>query len=71
MAESARVLIERRPSASLYLSVLEQNAAAQAFYDARGGTPVERRVAGPFPGGGSAPVLLYAWPDPSTLIDPS
>ncbi len=70
MTESARVLIERRPSATLYLSVLEQNTAAQAFCDARGSTPVVRRVAGPFPGGASAPELLYAWPDPSTLIEP-
>jgi ribosomal protein S18 acetylase RimI-like enzyme len=68
MAESARTLIERRPSSGLYLSVLEQNPAAQAFYEARGGTPVERKIAGPFPGGGTAPVIWYAWPDPSKLI---
>jgi ribosomal protein S18 acetylase RimI-like enzyme len=71
MAESARVLIQRRPSTGLYLSVLEQNTAAQAFYDARGGAPVVRKIAGPFPGGGNAPVILYAWPDPSMLIDRS
>lgn len=71
MAESARVLIRRRPSTGLYLSVLEQNTAAQAFYDARGGTPVARKIAGPFPGGGNAPVIWYAWPDPSRLIDRS
>lgn len=58
-------------STGLYLSVLEQNEAAQAFYDARGGTPVVRKIAGPFPGGGNAAVILYAWPDPSKLIDPN
>lgn len=68
MAESARVLIQRRPSTGLYLSVLEQNKAAQAFYDARGGTPVVHKIAGPFPGGGTAAVIWYAWPDPSKLI---
>ena len=53
----------------MYLSVLEQNKAAQAFYDAQGGICVERRLAGPFPGGGTAFVLIYAWPDPSTLLE--
>jgi GNAT superfamily N-acetyltransferase len=69
MAESARGLIARRPSSGLYLTVLEQNAAAQAFYTARGGIPAGRKVAGPFPGGGMAPVLRYAWPDPAELVD--
>jgi hypothetical protein len=55
----------------LYLTVLEQNTAAQAYYDARGGIVVERKIAGPFPGGGMAPVLTYAWPDPAKLINPS
>jgi len=68
MSESARMLIERRPSTGLYLSVLEQNKAAQAFYEAIGGTPVEHRTAGPFPGGGTAPVIWYAWRNPSELI---
>jgi ribosomal protein S18 acetylase RimI-like enzyme len=71
MAETARALLERRPSTGLYLWVLEQNTAAQAFYDARGGRPVGREIRGPFPGGGTAPALRYAWPDPSKLIDPS
>jgi len=68
MAESARTLIECRPSSGLYLSALEQNTAAQAFYGAIGGTAVERKLAGPFPGGGTAPVIWYAWPDPAILI---
>jgi ribosomal protein S18 acetylase RimI-like enzyme len=68
MSESARELLERRPASGLYLWVLEQNAAAQAFYDSRGGTAVERTVRGPFPGGGTAFGLRYAWSDPSTLL---
>jgi ribosomal protein S18 acetylase RimI-like enzyme len=69
MADTARALIQRRPSTGLYLWVLEQNKAAQAFYDARGGAAVGREIRGPFPGGGTAPALRYAWPDPSKLID--
>ena len=68
MAETARELIRRRPSSGLYLWVLEQNQAAQAFYRARGGTCVGRELAGPFPGGGTAVGLRYAWPDPATLL---
>jgi ribosomal protein S18 acetylase RimI-like enzyme len=68
LAESADSLIERRPASGLFLSVLEQNTAAQAFYDARGGTLVARRIGGPFPGGGTAPVFVYSWPDPSRLL---
>jgi ribosomal protein S18 acetylase RimI-like enzyme len=68
MSETAGVLLERRPSMGLYLWVLEQNTTAQGFYDARGGTIVERAVRGPFPGGGTAVGLRYAWPDPSNLL---
>ncbi|HEY3095380.1 MAG TPA: hypothetical protein VGK05_00940 [Acidimicrobiia bacterium] len=55
------------PSAGLYLWVLEQNTAAQAFYEARGGRCVGRGVAQP-PGGGAAAVLRYAWRDPGELL---
>jgi GNAT superfamily N-acetyltransferase len=68
MSETAHELIARRPSSGLFLSVLEQNSAAQVFYAARGGVNVERRMGGPFPGGGTAPVFLIAWPDPSSLL---
>ena len=68
MSETARVLLSRRPSTGLYLWVLEQNTAGQDFYDARGGAAVERAVRGPFPGGGTAVALRYAWPDPANLI---
>jgi ribosomal protein S18 acetylase RimI-like enzyme len=59
----------------LYLWVLEQNVAAQAFYQALGGTIVERAkvpdVAG-VPGrlNGSPNCLRVAWPDASTLAMP-
>jgi ribosomal protein S18 acetylase RimI-like enzyme len=68
MAETARVLTERRPGGALYLWVLEQNTAAQAFYSARGGVCVGGEVRGPFPGGGTAAALRYAWPDPAVLL---
>jgi GNAT superfamily N-acetyltransferase len=61
------------PPAGLYLWVLEQNADAQAFYEARGGRCVGRGLTDP-PGGdssrlnGSPAKLRYAWPDPSVLL---
>ena len=67
LAETARAVAWHRPSAGLYLWVLEQNSAAQAFYQAQGGTCVERELAGPFPGGGHAFSFRYAWPDLSKL----
>jgi ribosomal protein S18 acetylase RimI-like enzyme len=68
-AESALAVIEARPSSGIYLTVLEQNKDAQAFYEARGGISVGRKLAGPFPGGGHAFVFTYAWPDPHQLVD--
>jgi GNAT superfamily N-acetyltransferase len=62
-ARSAEALVQRGCSTGLYLWVLEQNHAAQAFYEARGGIRVERALAGPFPGGGHAYSLRYAWKD--------
>src|SRR5450755_1194789 len=41
---SARAVLERTPPTGLYLSVLEQNTAAQAFYDERGGLCVHRKM---------------------------
>jgi len=67
LAEAARVVARRRPRAGLYLWVLEQNVAAQAFYQAQGGSSVERELAGPFPGGGYAFSFRYVWPDLSNL----
>jgi len=68
MAETAAAVIGARPGTGLHLWVLEQNEPAQAFYGARGGECVGQQLAGPFPGGGRAPALRYAWPDPSTLM---
>jgi ribosomal protein S18 acetylase RimI-like enzyme len=64
MEETAQVLIARDPASSLFLWVLAQNTAAQAFYDARGGTCVERQSRSPEPGDR----LRYSWPDPSRLL---
>jgi ribosomal protein S18 acetylase RimI-like enzyme len=64
MAETARALIARDPASSLFLWVLAQNTAAQAFYGARGGTCVERQSRSPEPGDR----LRYTWPDPSGLL---
>jgi ribosomal protein S18 acetylase RimI-like enzyme len=69
MAETAAAVVERTPTAGLYLWVLEPNLAAQAFYEARGGRCVGREVS-EAPGGGSVVGLRYAWPDPSRLLPP-
>jgi GNAT superfamily N-acetyltransferase len=73
MAASARVAVERARLPRLYLWVLEANVAAQAFYRARGGTPVERRPVPP-PGGvpgrltGDPLAIRYVWPEPTVLV---
>jgi ribosomal protein S18 acetylase RimI-like enzyme len=67
MAETARAVIERRPSSGLYLWVLEGNKPAQAFYESRGGKCVGREDSEP-PGGGTVTGLRYVWPDPSVLL---
>jgi ribosomal protein S18 acetylase RimI-like enzyme len=68
MVETARAVLARPTPTGLYLWVLEQNTPAQAFYKARGGEAVGRALRGPFPGGGTAPGLRMAWPDPAQLI---
>jgi GNAT superfamily N-acetyltransferase len=71
---TARAVLADRPGSGLYLWVLEQNANARAFYDARGGTCVESREVMP-PGGNPARLngrprgLRYTWPDPARLLD--
>ncbi len=47
---AARMVEEQRPGSGIYLWVLEQNTAAQAFYLARGGSPRGREPCSP-PGG--------------------
>ena len=70
MAESARAVLERRCDSGLYLWVLQQNTAAQAFYEALGGRRVGEGLTEP-PGGGTAPTFRYAWHDPAVLLPPS
>jgi ribosomal protein S18 acetylase RimI-like enzyme len=65
MTTTAAMLGQRRPSSAMYLWVLEQNTAAQAFYLARGGVIAGRELRGPFPGSGSAVGLRVSWPKPS------
>jgi GNAT superfamily N-acetyltransferase len=73
LALTAQAVHDWSPSSGLYLWVLEQNAAAQAFYAARGGTCVERDDVPP-PGGDPARLngqpkgLRYAWRDASELL---
>jgi GNAT superfamily N-acetyltransferase len=72
LALTARAVLDWSPSSGMYLWVLEQNAAARAFYDARGGSCVERAEAPP-PGGDASRLngkpmgLRYAWRDLSKL----
>jgi GNAT superfamily N-acetyltransferase len=73
LALTARAVLDAAPASGLYLWVLEQNAAARAFYEARGGSCVGRRPAGA-PGGdvtrlNGRPIgLRMAWRDPSRLL---
>jgi ribosomal protein S18 acetylase RimI-like enzyme len=72
MGSAAEAVIEQSPHSGLYLWVLEQNAAAQAFYEARGGRCLERAPVDA-PGGvagrlnGSPLKLRYVWPQPAVL----
>jgi ribosomal protein S18 acetylase RimI-like enzyme len=73
LALTAEAVIRRPTETGLYLWVLEQNVAAQAFYEARGGTCVGRAATTP-PGGiterlaGAPAKLRYAWPEPALLL---
>jgi ribosomal protein S18 acetylase RimI-like enzyme len=67
MARAAQAVVEHRPSSGLYLWVLKNNTAAQAFYDARGGTPSGSKES-EAPGGGTIVGIRYAWPDPRVLL---
>ncbi|MEY2468879.1 MAG: hypothetical protein QOF21_1577 [Actinomycetota bacterium] len=67
MAAAAGASLAHAPNLGMYLTVLEQNTSAQAFYEARGGTRVG---AEPWyaPDGGTTTVFRYAWADPSLLL---
>jgi N-acetylglutamate synthase-like GNAT family acetyltransferase len=73
LALTAEAVLRWSPASGLYLWVLEQNSAAQAFYAARGGEPVGRDDV-PAPGGdparlnGKPACLRFAWRDPSSLL---
>ena len=71
MSHAAVGLLQHRPHGAIHLWVLDQNNAAQSFYNARGGTRVESEFRGPFPGGGRAMGHRYFWPDASTLVEAS
>jgi ribosomal protein S18 acetylase RimI-like enzyme len=68
LALTARTVLQRSSSWSMYLWVLEQNTAAQAFYSARGGECVGHKDVKP-PGGdlarlnGTPRGLRFAWRD--------
>lgn len=69
LGEAARGLVRRRPADRQFcLWVLDQNAAAQAFYAACGGARVETTLLGPFPGGGRALGHRVVWPDAAAVI---
>ena len=67
MAASARAVLDRTALLGIYLTVLEQNTSAQAFYEARGGECVGSE---PWhaPSGDDVTVLRYVWRDPSVLL---
>lgn len=68
LAEAARTVLDLRPLSGICVWVREDNPAARAFYEARGGAPAGRTLGGPFADGSRAPVLRFAWPDPTTLL---
>jgi GNAT superfamily N-acetyltransferase len=73
LALTARAVLDTSPAGGLYLWVLEQNAAARAFYAALGAACVEHAPV-PAPDGDRASLngeptgLRYAWRDPSQLL---
>jgi GNAT superfamily N-acetyltransferase len=73
LAEAAQFVAERRPSAGMFLWVLEQNVDAQRFYAARGGACVGRDVVAPPRGDptrlvGHPAKLRYAWSEAAPLF---
>ena len=63
---------KRRPESGLFLWVLEQNVAAQGFYQALGGKPADFQPVRPVNGiagrlNGSPIGIRYVWPDPGAL----
>jgi ribosomal protein S18 acetylase RimI-like enzyme len=63
LASAGQAVLDRASGPAMYLWVLEQNTAAQAFYKARGGGPVERTPCRPagIPMQGEPYKLRMAW----------
>jgi ribosomal protein S18 acetylase RimI-like enzyme len=75
ITRAAQAVVDRGATDSMYLWVLEQNTAAQAFYRANGGRPAGRKpVAQPggIPGrlNGRPMSFRYVWPDARDLLKP-
>lgn len=72
MVRAATAVIARARSSAMYLWVLEQNTAAQQFYQALGGAKVEKTSSAPPPAAvrpGAAPQKFrISWPDAKTVV---
>jgi GNAT superfamily N-acetyltransferase len=73
IGRAAQAVVDRATTGSMYLWVLEQNTAAQAFYAAHGGRSAERALVespGGVPGrlNGHPAKLRYVWPDARGLL---
>jgi ribosomal protein S18 acetylase RimI-like enzyme len=73
ITRAAQVVMDRGRTASMYLWVLEQNTASQAFYAAHGGRSAERALVespGGVPGrlNGRPAKLRYVWPAARDLL---
>lgn len=75
LSATAEEVMLKRPESSIFLWVLEQNAAAQAFYLARGGRRCDV-VLCDAPGGdpgnlvGAPRSIRVAWPEAAVLVAP-
>jgi GNAT superfamily N-acetyltransferase len=73
ITRTAQAVIDHGTTGSMYLWVLDQNTAAQAFYTAHGGRSAERafvEAPGGVPGRlhGYPAKLRYVWPDARVLL---
>jgi GNAT superfamily N-acetyltransferase len=73
LALSARAVLDAAPGSGMYLWVLDQNAAARAFYAALGGESVERVTVKSLGGdprrlNGTPLCWRIAWRDPARLL---
>ncbi len=73
LTRATQATIGRGTNGALYLWVLDQNSAAQAFYTALGGLAAERALVQP-PGGvpgrlhGSPMKVRFVWPDAHEML---